>query len=152
MTIVPSSKPESKLIGDDEDDEEVMAATIGTEDKEFMHHTQVQKTPFAYSSVKSQRHGSRFPSVEKFHKMQVEADERAMDKTTARAIERFGGQEPPQNLMELCELKAAEELPMSASNGGDLGFLPAHSLTFPTTNEDAVLAQAFARAGKLRVV
>jgi len=43
-------------------------------------------------------------------------------------------------------------MPFSAANGGDLGYLPAHSLTFATTNEDALVAQAFAKSGKLRQV
>ena len=108
--------------------------------------------PFSYSSVKSQKSGSRFPSVDKFYKMQVEQDEQAMDAAAASAIERFGGQEQPQTLVELMDMKQAEEMPCSASNGGDLGYLPAHSLTFPTTNDDALLAQAFAKAGKMREI
>ncbi|GMH48972.1 hypothetical protein TrVE_jg8772 [Triparma verrucosa] len=106
--------------------------------------------PFSYSSVKSQKSGCRFPSVEKFHKIQCQADEEAMDSAASKAIERFGGQEQPQTLMELINLKQSEETPFSAAAGGDLGFLPAHSQTFPTTNDDALLAQAFARAGKMR--
>ncbi|GMH64647.1 hypothetical protein TL16_g04012 [Triparma laevis f. inornata] len=106
--------------------------------------------PFSYSSVKSQKSGCRFPSVEKFHKIQCQEDEDAMDSAAKKAIERFGGQEQPQTLMELINLKQSEETPFSAAAGGDLGFLPAHSQTFPTTNDDALLAQAFARAGKMR--
>ena len=110
------------------------------------------KGPFSYSSQKSISKGSRFPSVEKFHKESVHSEELALDKAAQKAIERFGGQEPPQTLEELIDLRQSEEMPFSAANGGDLGYLPAHSLTFATTNEDAFVAQAFAKAGKLRQV
>ena len=107
---------------------------------------------YGYSSVKSQKRGSRFPSVEKFHKEGVHKEEMGLDKAAQQAIERFGGQEPPQSLEELIDLRQHEETPYSAANGGDLGFLPAHSLTFATTNEDALVAQAFAKTGKLHQV
>ena len=72
-------------------------------------HTVLGKIPFSYSSVKSQKSGSRFPSVEKFHKAQIERDEDALDSAAANAIERFGGQENPQTLVELLDLRQSEE-------------------------------------------
>jgi hypothetical protein len=116
-----------------------------------------ESIPFAYSSVKSVKRGSRFPSVEKFHKKQIEEIESKRDFAEKKAIEilvskEHRGKDHPKTLVEYVDAAQAEETPFSASNGGDMGYLPAHSMTFPATNDDALLAQAFAKAGKMREI
>jgi len=117
--------------------------------------------PFAYSSVKSVKRGSRFPSVEKFHKMQIEEIESKRDMAEKKAIEILvsqpvkgadKGKDHPRTLVEYVDAAQADETPFSAANVSDLGYLPAHSSTFPATNDDALLAQSFAKAGKMREI
>uniref|UniRef100_A0A7S1UER0 Uncharacterized protein n=1 Tax=Phaeomonas parva TaxID=124430 RepID=A0A7S1UER0_9STRA len=92
--------------------------------------------PFSQSTKRSQRFGSRFPSVEVMHQKDIENAHDRMDDFELEAADRFGGQHLPEDLGEVLQIKQEEEI---FSNG-----------TFPLSQHEASRLAADERLSKVR--
>mmetsp|Transcript_13235 Transcript_13235/g.44236 ORF Transcript_13235/g.44236 Transcript_13235/m.44236 type:complete len:1291 (+) Transcript_13235:162-4034(+) len=108
--------------------------------------------PFSYSSLRSQRRGTRFPSAEALIAEQFLLRSRSADAFERSPEARFGGTQPPadlQTMMALREAEACVERGVAASSNA-LAYLPAHAASFPATKQDVIIAVATARVARLR--
>ncbi|KAJ8601364.1 hypothetical protein CTAYLR_005011 [Chrysophaeum taylorii] len=107
--------------------------------------------PFSASSIRSQRHGTRFPSAEALHATALLKRNAKCDAYSAMAATRFGGTTEPKELKQVLAVRELDRVESSiASHSRDLGYLPAHSAIFPASQHEKTVAGANARVGKLR--
>lgn len=107
--------------------------------------------PFSQSSLKSQRRGTRFPSATALIEAPKVEEDSSRDAFSLAAATRFGGTEPPKDIVGHMGLRELERLDQSvARSAKDMSALDHTSFIFPATHFDLSLSSANADIAKLR--